>query len=296
MHKIVPHLWYDTQAKEAAEWYGTLFPDSAILSVETIMGTPSGDTEIINFQLAGQEFLAISAGPYFSFNPSISLMVHCATPEEVDRLWNELIAGGSELMKIDTWPFSPRYGWLQDRYGLSWQLMCVQPGMDVPSQRIVPSLLFSDGVCGAAEEAIRFYCEVFDDAELEFVSHYAEGEAMSDKAKVNYAAFRLHDMRLSAMDHAMGADFTFTEAFSILVRCDDQAELDKLWDRLTAVPESEQCGWLKDKYGVSWQIVPANLEEVMKTDSEEESERVMAAFLTMGKLDVEALARAKRGE
>jgi predicted 3-demethylubiquinone-9 3-methyltransferase (glyoxalase superfamily) len=293
MQKIVPHLWYDKEAKEAAMFYVSLFEQSKLGNVKVIKNTPSGDSEIVSFELAGQQFMAISAGPYFKFNPSISLMVACATSEEVDSKWKALSEGGTELMPLGEYPFSKRYAWIQDRYGLSWQLMLAEAGQD--AQKITPNLLFSDGSCGKAEEAIRYYAEVFENSEIGLISRYAEGEAASAKAKVNYAAFKLDGVAFSAMDNGYDVDYTFNEAFSLIVNCSDQKEIDYFWERLSAVPEAEQCGWCKDKFGVSWQVVPLNMEEILFNGSEEEVQRVTEAFLKMKKFDLEALEKARLG-
>jgi predicted 3-demethylubiquinone-9 3-methyltransferase (glyoxalase superfamily) len=114
--KIVPHLWYDKEAKEAAEFYVSIFPDSKVTNVTTLHDTPSGDTDIVSFELAGQPFMAISAGPLFKFNESISFMVHCETQDEIDNYWDKLSAV----------PESEQCGWLKDKYGLSWQITSVQ--------------------------------------------------------------------------------------------------------------------------------------------------------------------------
>lgn len=293
MQKIIPHLWYNTEAKEAVLFYISLFDQSKLLDTTVIEGTPSGDAEVVSFQLAGQQFTAISAGPYFKFNPSISLMVACSTKEEVNAKWAALSDGGSELMPLDEYPFSKWYGWIQDRYGLSWQLMLAEEGTD--EQKITPNLLFSNEVCGKAEEAVMYYCSLFKDAKINLISHYAEGEAQSPNAKVNYAGFTLNGIELSAMDNAFDTDFNFNEAFSLIVNCDDQTEIDYFWDKLSAVPEAEQCGWLKDKFGVSWQIVPANMDEIMYHGSKEEVQRVTEAFLKMKKFDLKTLEQARLG-
>jgi predicted 3-demethylubiquinone-9 3-methyltransferase (glyoxalase superfamily) len=293
MEKIVPHLWYDKEAKEAAMFYVSLFEQSKLVNTKVIKNTPSGDSEIVSFELAGQQFMAISAGPYFKFNPSMSFMVACSTAEEVDRKWEALSDGGAELMAIGEYPFSKRYGWIQDRYGLSWQLMLVESGQAVP--KITPNLLFSGGSCGKAEEAVRYYADVFENSEIGLISRYGEGEAVSSKAKVNYAAFKLDGVAFSAMDNGYDVDYTFNEAFSLIVNCKDQEEIDYFWGRLSAVPEAEQCGWCKDKFGVSWQIVPSNMDEILFKGSEDEVRRVTEAFLKMKKFDLEALEKARLG-
>ena len=111
--KIVPHLWYDKEAREAAEFYCSVFPDSKVTNVTTIHDTPSGDCDVVSFTLLGQQFMAISAGPLFKFNESISFMVNCDTQEEIDRYSNKLSAV----------PQAEQCGWLKDKYGLSWQIV-----------------------------------------------------------------------------------------------------------------------------------------------------------------------------
>lgn len=293
MQKIVPHLWYDKEAKEAALFYISLFDQSKLLNVTVLENTPSGDAEIVNFELAGQQFAAISAGPYFRFNPSISLMVSCFSVEEVDTIWKALSEGGTALMPLGEYPFSKWYGWIQDRYGLSWQLMFTENEQNV--QKITPNLLFSNESCGKAEEAVKYYTEIFEDSEIGMISKYGVGEAESSKAKVNYAAFKLGDVNFSAMDNGFDVDFSFNEAFSLIVNCKDQKEIDYFWDKLSAVPEAEQCGWIKDKYGVSWQIVPENMDEVLYNGSRDEIRRVTEAFLKMKKFDLAALEKARLG-
>jgi predicted 3-demethylubiquinone-9 3-methyltransferase (glyoxalase superfamily) len=112
-NKIVPHLWFDKEAKEAAHFYCSIFPDSRITNVTTLQDTPSGDSDIVAFTLSGQPFMAISAGPLFKFNESISFMVYCDTQEEIDYYWEKLSAV----------PEAEQCGWLKDRFGLSWQIV-----------------------------------------------------------------------------------------------------------------------------------------------------------------------------
>lgn len=293
MQKIVPHLWYDKEAKEAALFYISLFEQSKLLNATVIEKTPSGDSEIINFELARQRFSSISAGPYFKFNPSISLMVACYSVEEVDTKWKTLAEGGSELMPLDEYPFSKRYGWIQDRYGLSWQLMLIESGQ--VAQKITPNLLFSNDACGKAEEAVEYLAGVFEPSEIGFISRYGAGEATSSKAKVNYASFKLCGYNFSAMDNAFDVDFSFNEAFSFIVNCKDQKEIDYFWDKLSAIPEAEQCGWIKDKFGISWQIVPENMDDILFNGSKDELQRVTEALLKMKKFDLEALEKARLG-
>ena len=292
MQQIVPHLWYDKAAKEAALFYISLFDDSRLLKVAVLENTPSGDAEIVSFELAGQPFKAISAGPYFRFNPSISLLVACYSVEEVTTRWTALLAGGSALMPLGEYPFSKWYGWVQDRYGLSWQLMLTDSGKAV--QKLTPNLLFSSDACGQAEEAVKYYTTIFPDSEPGIISRYGAGEAVSPKARVNYAAFKLGGLDFSAMDNAFDVDFGFNEAFSFMINCKDQNEIDYFWDKLSAIPEAEQCGWIKDKFGVSWQIVPESLDKILFNGSKDELRSVTAAFLQMKKFDLNTLENARK--
>src|ERR1044071_8160288 len=147
MQKIIPHLWFDKEAKEAAEFFSAVFPDSKVTNITSIHDTPSGDCDVVSFNLWGHSFMAISAGPLFKFNPSISFMVNFDPSQDkdaktrIEKVWAKLLDGGKALMPLDKYSFSERYGWVQDKYGLSWQLILTDPkGEERPP--IVPSLLF----------------------------------------------------------------------------------------------------------------------------------------------------------
>ncbi len=259
----------------------------------TIYDTPSGDCDVVSFELFGQPFMAISAGPLFRFNPSVSFLVRGEDVDEVDAFWGKLSEGGSTLMPLDSYPFSKRYGWTQDRYGLSWQVMLAGDGL---AQRITPTLMFVGEVCGRAEEAIAHYRSIFPDSALGHVVRYGKGEEPDREGTIKHASFTLAGQWFAAMDSAHDHDFAFNEAISLIVGCETQAEIDHYWDRLSAVPEAEQCGWLKDRYGLSWQIVPKALNEMLDDPDTEKARRAMQAMLQMGKLDVEELRRAYEGE
>jgi predicted 3-demethylubiquinone-9 3-methyltransferase (glyoxalase superfamily) len=292
MPTITPHLWYDSQAVEAAELYASTFPASKVTNVTTLRDTPSGDCDVVSFELFGQPFMAISAGPLFTFNPSISFLVRCQTEDEVDAYWKTLSSGGTALMALDTYPFSKRYGWTQDRYGLSWQIMLADDGF---TQRIVPTLLFVGDVCGKAEEAIGFYATVFDDASVGEITRYGKGEEPDRPGTVKYAGFVLDGQEFAAMDSALEHGFVFNEAISLMIACDTQDQIDLYWERLSAVPEAEQCGWVKDRYGVSWQVTSSAMDEMMRIGTEEQIARVTQAFLPMKKFDLAELRRAFEG-
>lgn len=297
---ITPHLWFDTQAREAARFYCSVFPGSKVESVVRLRDTPSGDCDVVSFALHGQPFMAISAGPMFKFNPSVSFFVNFDPAREphaaarLDALWAKLIDGGQALMPLDAYPFSPRYGWVQDRFGLSWQLFLANPAAE-PRPAIVPSLMFTGEVCGRTEEAGTFYRSVFDDSRAGQLVRYPEGSSPDRPGTVMYSDFRLGDTWFAAMDSAHTHGFGFNEAISFMVHCRDQVEIDRYWAQLSSVPEAEQCGWCKDRYGLSWQITPVVLDELMTSGDQAIVGRVTRAFLDMKKLDVAAIEAAARG-
>ncbi len=285
MQKIIPHLWFDKEAREAAEFYVSVFDHSKINFINRIPDTPSGDAELVGFQIMGYEFMAISAGPYFKINPSISFHCRCRTVAEVDQIWAKLSPGGTAMMELGEYPFSKRYGWVQDKYGVSWQIICTEGEF---GQRIMPALMFVGEVYGHTEEAIAFYASVFKSTRSEVLARYEKGEEPDREGTVKYAHFILEDQEFAAMDSARKYEFSFNEGISFIVNCKDQKEIDFFWKKLSAVPEAEQCGWIKDKYGVSWQIIPANMGELIGKNPE----KTTPVMLKMKKINIADLKRA----
>jgi predicted 3-demethylubiquinone-9 3-methyltransferase (glyoxalase superfamily) len=277
--------------------YTSLLPDSRVTSASILHDTPSGDTEIVSFDLWGTPFQAISAGPMFTLNPSISFMLNFDPAQDpdaaarIDRVWQGLSEGGQALMPLDQYPFSARYGWVQDRYGLSWQLILTNPEGEVRPP-VITSLLFVGDVCGKAEEATDFYLSLFPNSRRGALTRWPRGADPEREGSLMFTDFQLAGSWYTAQDSAQPHNFAFNEAISLMVHCDSQEEVDHYWNALSAVPEAEQCGWLKDRYGVSWQIVPAALDEMMGSGTPQQVDRVTQAFLPMKKLDVAALRAA----
>jgi predicted 3-demethylubiquinone-9 3-methyltransferase (glyoxalase superfamily) len=155
-------------------------------------------------------------------------------------------------------------------------------------QKIVPNLWFDT----EAEEAATFYTSLFDDSKITDISYYGEA-GPRPAGSVLTVAFQLFGQDFTAING--GPDFKFTEAISLLVNCDTQEEVDDLWAKLTEGGEEVQCGWLKDKYGLSWQIIPTALTELLQDEDKERANRAMQAMLQMKKIDIEALEKAAAG-
>ena len=283
MQKITPFLWFDDQAEEAINFYVSIFKNAKMVNANR---DPDGNLFTATFQLEGQEFMALNGGPQFKFTPAVSFFVTCETGAEVDELWQKLSEASKVLMPLDTYPFSEKFGWLEDKYGLSWQL-----NVGSSSQKIMPFFMYV-GDHGQAEEAMKMYTSLFADSRIVNIEPFGEGEG-SVVGAVKQATFALNGQQFMAMDGGAGHMFTFTEANSFFVNCETQAEVDDLWKRFTAEGEESMCGWLKDKFGVSWQIVPSALMEMLGDEDPEKAKRVMDAMLQMQKIDIQKLEAAR---
>lgn len=299
MPKISTMFWFDSQAEEAAKFYESLFEHSK-LGQRAFYGKagfefhrqPEGKLMTIEFELEGQRFVGLNGGPVFKFTPSISFLIACGSKKEVEAFWEPLSAGGEVMMELGEYPFSPWYGWTKDRFGLSWQVM--QMG-DIPSaQKITPTLMYVGHVAGKAEEAIRFYASIFSRSKVGDILRYAKGEEPDREGTIKHAGFTLEGREFAAMDSAYEHGFSFTEAISFVVSCDTQKEIDHFWKMLTegGDPNAQQCGWLKDKYDVSWQVTPAVLETMLADPDRKKVERVTNAYLKMKKFDIGELEKA----
>lgn len=303
MQKIVPCLWFNNNTEEAINFYISAFSklsnvgDSQIISIDRypdpvpldFMKGMEGKVITAIFEVAGFRFMALDGGPQFNITPAISFFINCHSASELDTLWETLLEGGTALMPLGSYPFSEKYGWLQDKFGVSWQLILEEAPTE---QTIVPSLMFVGEQAGNAEEAINLYADLLNNAKVGDIMRYGAEQAPDEEGTVMFAEFFLENQKFTAMDSAQEHNFNFTEAVSFYVECADQAEVNRLWDTLTAVPESEQCGWLKDKYGVSWQIIPIQLGQLMSDPDPVKSRQVMDAMLQMKKIDVAQLQAA----
>lgn len=303
--KITPFLWFDKEAREAAKFHNSIFKDSKIMSPQTFDGTPSGSIDIVPLEIFGQNITFMSAGPDFKINPSISFFIYCRDEEEIEGYWKGLSEGGQALMPLDKYPFAEKYGWIQDKFGVSWQLMVSNAS---EKQKLTPLLMFTGKNAGKTLEAIKFYTAVFSapkgrdlasggkNSTMNAAMHYEEGEG--DKTEyIKHAEYTLAGQGFMAMDSGLAHDFTFNEAISFIIDCEDQEEVDYYWDALTTDGgEESQCGWLKDKFGVSWQVLPRRLNELLEDSDKEKAGRAMQAMLKMKKIIVKELEEAFNGD
>ncbi len=289
MQKITPFLWFNNNVEEAVNFYTAAFKNSKIVSMHRAgNGLPGekGQVFTATFRLADHEFYALNGGPKYSFTPAVSFMVNCETKEETDDLWKNLSEDGMVLMPLSKYPFSEKFGWVQDKFGLSWQL-----NFTGSQQKITPFLMFVKEQNGKAEEAINFYTSLFQNSDILRMARYEAGE-MGTEGTLKHAAFSLAGEAFMAMDSSMEHHFTFTPAISFFVNCKTQEEVDFFWEKLSEGGREDRCGWLADKYGVSWQIIPDTLGKLMYDSDRVKSKRVMDAMLKMDKIDIKGLQEA----
>lgn len=279
MQKIVPNIWFNRNAREAVEFYMSAFSDGYIddtvyypASVEEgladFQADMAGKELSIDFELGGVRLTAVNGGDEFKPNPAISFMVnfdptkHEEAREDINRAWGRLTDGGRTMMPLDKYEFSEYYGWVEDRYGVSWQLILTDPEAE-PRPFIVPALMFAGPQVGRADEARKYYADVFDGSHLGEVYRHAETSDMATKGHIMFSELKLADQWFVVNDGGPKQDFTFTEGVSLAINCKDQDEIDYFWGKLSAEPDSEQCGWCKDKFGVSWQVIPEGINEMI---------------------------------
>lgn len=269
---LTPCFWYDSDSAGAAALYLQAFGDGRILEQSPLATT---------WELYGRRLMGINGGPRFLPNPSLSLFVNRPDAAGIERAFEALADGGRVLMPLEQTPWSPLYGWVEDRYGVSWQL--AQDLAGAPAEALFPALMFVGAQLGRAREAITQYTSVFPHSSVDVLQPGGDGGVL-------FALVRLAGQPLAVMDSPGPHEFAFSEGASLSVACDSQAEIDHFWDRLVEGGEESRCGWLKDRYGLSWQVVPAVMGELMADP--ERAQRVVAAFMPMRKLDLDTLLRA----
>jgi predicted 3-demethylubiquinone-9 3-methyltransferase (glyoxalase superfamily) len=297
MQKITPFFWFDNQAEEAVNFYAGIFSNSAINKArlyseegKEIHGMDSGTVMTIDFELEGQPFTALNGGPHFQFNPSVSFFVMCDSEKNVDQLWRELGDEGEVLMPLNRYPWSEKYGWLQDRYGITWQIS-LDDKEEVGGQSITPCMMFTGDQYGRAEAAIEFYQSVFNQSSAGEIHRYGKDENPDREGAVKHARFTIEDQVFMILESAHDHSFEMNEAISFVVNCHSADEVDHYWEKLKhgGDPDAQQCGWLKDQFDVSWQVVPVQLFDMLGSNHNDKVKRVTHAMLQMKKLDLDKL-------
>lgn len=295
MHKFTTCLWFDTNAEEAMKFYASVFDNARVTTVahygqagSEIHHKAKDSVMTVRLEIDDHDILGLNGGPIFKLNPAISFYVVCKSEKEIDKLYEKLSEGGMVMMELNKYPFSEKYAWVQDKFGASWQLNFT----DKTSQKISNCLMFSDNQKGRAQEAIEFYTSVFKNSSVDYIVKYEEGEH-GPVGTVKHAAFKLEGQQFIAMDSPIDHGFSFTPASSFIVNCKTQNEIDEIWDKLQADGGApSECGWLTDKFGVSWQVAPAIIEEMITDKNSEKREKVLACIMQSKKLNIAELEKA----
>ncbi len=268
-------LWFDGKIKEATQFYCSLFPNTKIHAENNI---------ITKFELEGTIVKLLNGGALFKLNPSISFFVKCETKAEIEKLWASMLDGGKVMMNLGNYPWCEQYGWIEDKYGMTWQFFL---GSLAPEeQKIIPCMLFTNEVFGKGEEAMQFYTSIFKDGKILSLDYYTEQE-VPFTGKLKHGSFQIQNKQFAVMDGPGDHTFQFNEGISFVVECNNQEEVDYYWNKLTDDGYEGQCGWLKDKYGVSWQIIPVVLNQLMGNPAT--AEKARSAFMKMRKFIIKDL-------
>jgi predicted 3-demethylubiquinone-9 3-methyltransferase (glyoxalase superfamily) len=295
--KIVPCIWCGGNADELVAFYLSVFPNSEKRArtyyptegLADFQRSMAGEVLTVDFAIGDVRITALNGGPEFKPSPMLSFIVNfdpSVDPDaetHLDKAWNKLTKGGEVLMELGEYPFSKRYGWVQDKFGVAWQLMLTDPAGE-PRPFVIPSLMFANDNVNRAAEALEYYSATFGRSKVGNVHRYPEAQDQVAEGSIMFGEFAVGDQWFAVMDSPTRHDFDFNEGVSLQVECDDQGEIDMLWGRLSAVPEAEQCGWCKDKFGVSWQIVPRHMERLLTPQN-------FTTMLGMKKIDINELRR-----
>ena len=277
--KITPCLWFNAQAKEAATLYCSVFANAKITAQSPI---------VTAIDVSGQSLTLLDGGPMYKPNASISFYYICEKEEELNNIWNAFSKEGTVMMPLDKYPWGEKYGWISDKFGISWQLALGKIS-DV-GQKITPCLLFTGKQYGRADEAIAHYSSIFKDPMVDGILRYGANELPDKEGKVKHAQMSLNGYKFMLMESAAPHNFTFTEGVSLTIHCETQEEIDHYWEKLTESGEESMCGWLKDKFGVSWQIIPTILSKIMSDPAK--AGKAAQAFMAMRKLNIEQIVQA----
>lgn len=281
-HKFVSCFWLNGNVKEATEFYLAAFDQTSQgktdYFVDDLHGE-IGDILTVSLTLANHKFVLLNGGPEFKPTPAISYMVTCSTEADLKELWNKLSENGTILMDIQELPGVGLFGWVNDPFGFSWQLQ-VQEG----PQTITPCFLFANNNYGKGKEAIDFWLATFKQGQELF-------REPDEQGNIKIASFQLYDQTFYLMESDIPHAFSFSLANSFCIYCENQAEIDSLWDTVTKEGEEYPCGWMVDKFGVAWQTVTEELDEWLSSDKGNKAKQTMLALYEMKKIDLATLKK-----
>ncbi|KMQ61732.1 3-demethylubiquinone-9 3-methyltransferase [Chryseobacterium sp. BLS98] len=279
-NNIFPCILFNGDAGKSADFYCKIFN-----------GKVTADTQIvINIELFGQTIMLLN-GPEKEKNPSVSFMVICDSEDEVQKYWDQLKDGGTAMMDLGSYPWSKKYGWIRDRYGVTWQLFLGEKSSD---QKLVPTLMFIHQNNGKAAEAMKFYTKTFPNSMIGNISKYKDGgESGEDPEHIMHAHFTIDGYSMFCMDSSHDHQFDFNEGISMVVMTDGQEETDYFWNSLSSEGGSEEvCGWVKDKYGLSWQIFPRQSMKLISDPDKDKVNKVIQAIMKMKNIIIKDLEEA----
>lgn len=279
-NSIYPCIWFNNNGREAAAFYSIIFPTTTVTE-------DNGMVQMLNIN--GQKMMFLNGGSQFVPNASISFLIANEDENETERLYTKLAEGGIALMPLDSYPFSKKYGWVRDRFGITWQLYTGQKGNT--DQYFVPTLMYLNKQNGRAKEAINVYTKLFPGSKTEGILEYpAGGEDIP--GNVQHAQFNISGYTLACMDSSLHHPFNFDEGISLVVSTKGQKETDYYWNGLIANGGQESmCGWLKDTFGVNWQIVPEELVLLLNNSDRQKAKHAMDAMLKMKKIVIADLEK-----
>ena len=283
--QIVPNIWCRRNAQQMGEFYSSILPEARAQIASRYPSTGlaefqhgfEGEPLTVALHIGEYEIVLINAGDEFRPGPALSFMLNfdpamfgedeAAARAQLGNIWRELADGGTERMPLGEYPFSKRYGWVEDRFGVNWQLMLTNPEGE-PRPFVIPALMFNGREHSVAAEATDFYVSLFagvpGGAAAANRQVYGERTGTAGPESLAFGEFRVGDQWFMASDNGSGVDHAFSCGVSLEVRCAGQYEIDRLWSALSNNAHAEQCGWAEDRFGVAWQIVPDNMDELMQ--------------------------------
>jgi len=276
---IFPCYWFNQNGAEAARFYASIFRNSKV-SCETPM--------VNNIEIEGQTLMFLNGGPMFQPNLTLSLMMMCASKDEAESYYQKLSENGKIMMPLDSYPWSDCYAWVEDQYGISWQIYY---SSEAYQQKFSPVMMFTGENNGKCKEALAYYTSIFPNSKIEGIMEYEQGQG-DTAGNVAHAQFIINDYVMMAMDSSHDHKVNFTEGTSMTVMTRDQEETDYYWNHLSKDGQESRCGWLKDKYGFSWQIVPHRLIELTNTHEVEKAQKAFGAMMSMNKIIIKDIEDA----